>query len=148
MKAFKGVTAAKIYADADTKSWLAYEENFLRPDLQENLKAFLKLEEGWEPEKADKLTISYGATEYTYHYSGKDHKATKWPAPIEVLARAIERTQQLEKKFDFALVNYYPDGKSGLGWHADDEADILPGSTIASISLGAERRFQVKRKDK
>ena len=125
LRQFKGRTATRIYENAGAKSWIAYDESFLQNGIQQNLIPFLTLEEGWEPEKSDKLTKSYAATEYTYHYSGKDHKATVWPMPIELLARAIEKTQNLGRKFDFALVNYYPNGNSGLGWHADDETDIF-----------------------
>ena len=34
----------------------------------------------------------------------------------------------------------------GMGWHADDEKSIVPNSTIASVSLGAERIFHFKHK--
>jgi alkylated DNA repair dioxygenase AlkB len=34
-----------------------------------------------------------------------------------------------------------------MAWHSDDEKSILPNSTIASLSLGAERRFLFKHKN-
>jgi alkylated DNA repair dioxygenase AlkB len=33
-----------------------------------------------------------------------------------------------------------------MGWHSDDEAELGPHPLVASISLGAERRFLVRRK--
>src|SRR3546814_21132717 len=33
-----------------------------------------------------------------------------------------------------------------MGWHSDDEAELGPQPVIASLSLGAERRFAFKRK--
>ena len=33
-----------------------------------------------------------------------------------------------------------------MGWHADDEKEIVPNSSIASISIGAERKFSFKHK--
>ena len=41
---------------------------------------------------------------------------------------------------------YFEDGHA-IGFHADDEPDIEPGSTIASVSLGAERDMVFKKKD-
>jgi len=31
-----------------------------------------------------------------------------------------------------------------MGWHSDDERDLVRGGTIASISLGAARKFAFK----
>jgi alkylated DNA repair dioxygenase AlkB len=41
-----------------------------------------------------------------------------------------------------------PDTKAtpALGWHSDDEADMVSGKPIASISLGDLRRFRVRSK--
>eukprot|EP00123_Amoebidium_parasiticum_P009264 comp19372_c0_seq1/m.22329 comp19372_c0_seq1/g.22329 ORF comp19372_c0_seq1/g.22329 comp19372_c0_seq1/m.22329 type:complete len:223 (-) comp19372_c0_seq1:135-803(-) len=50
------------------------------------------------------------------------------------------------ERFDVCLCNYYPDGSSNIGWHADDERDLVRGAPIASISLGAERYFDLRSK--
>src|SRR5690606_17257832 len=39
------------------------------------------------------------------------------------------------------------DGRDGVAWHADDETELGPEPVIASISLGATRRFQLRRRD-
>lgn len=57
--------------------------------------------------------------------------------------------KKLEKKlgiqFNFVLVNIYnPDAY--LGYHSDDEKNMITNSVIASVSLGAERPFLVKNK--
>ena len=46
--------------------------------------------------------------------------------------------------FNRALVNYYRDGSDSVDWHADDETELGPDPIIASISLGAERVFQLR----
>ena len=46
-----------------------------------------------------------------------------------------------DHKFNFALVNRYNDGNDHMGEHRDDEADLVPKSTIASVSLGQPRDF-------
>ena len=44
------------------------------------------------------------------------------------------------------MLNLYHDGNEGMGWHSDDEKEILPNSSIASLSLGAARKFSFKHK--
>ena len=44
-------------------------------------------------------------------------------------------------EFNAVLLNLYRDGRDGMGWHADDEAELGPNPVIASVSLGAVRRF-------
>jgi alkylated DNA repair dioxygenase AlkB len=41
------------------------------------------------------------------------------------------------------LINYYRDGKDRVAWHSDDEKELGINPVIASVSLGAERKFQV-----
>lgn len=43
-------------------------------------------------------------------------------------------------------MNLYHDGKEGIGWHSDDEKSIGDNSSIASVSIGAERKFSFKHK--
>lgn len=40
----------------------------------------------------------------------------------------------------------YHNGSVGMGWHSDNEKSIVPNSTIASFSFGAERKFAFKHK--
>ncbi len=49
-------------------------------------------------------------------------------------------------KFNSCLLNLYHDGNVGVGWHSDDEKSIEDSSCIASINLGAERKFTFKHK--
>ena len=42
------------------------------------------------------------------------------------------------------LLNYYPTGEDGMGWHADNEKELGINPVIASLSLGAERKFSLK----
>ena len=48
--------------------------------------------------------------------------------------------------FNSCLLNLYHDGNEGMAWHSDDEKSLGKDSTIASISLGAEREFRLKHK--
>lgn len=48
-------------------------------------------------------------------------------------------------KLRYAQLNYYRDGDDYIGWHSDKE--VNDGDIIASISLGAVRKFSLKSKD-
>jgi alkylated DNA repair dioxygenase AlkB len=43
--------------------------------------------------------------------------------------------------FNAVLLNLYRTGRDGMGWHADDEPELGLDPVIASVSLGATRRF-------
>ncbi len=43
-----------------------------------------------------------------------------------------------------AFLDRYRDGQDSVGWHADNEPGLSPDPVIASLSLGAVRRFQLK----
>jgi alkylated DNA repair dioxygenase AlkB len=42
------------------------------------------------------------------------------------------------------LINLYRDGQDSNGWHADNEKELGPNPVIASLNLGATRRFDLK----
>lgn len=46
--------------------------------------------------------------------------------------------------FNAVLVNLYRNGSDGVGWHADDEPENGTNPVIASVSLGATRRFDLR----
>jgi alkylated DNA repair dioxygenase AlkB len=43
--------------------------------------------------------------------------------------------------FNSVLANLYRDGCDAMGWHSDDEVELGPRPAVASVSLGAPRRF-------
>jgi alkylated DNA repair dioxygenase AlkB len=86
----------------------------------------------------------YGDSDFSYTYSGTTKSALPWtPALLRLkqLAETLTRTQ-----FNSCLLNLYHDGSEGMAWHSDDERSLARHSTIASISLGAERTFRLKHK--
>jgi alkylated DNA repair dioxygenase AlkB len=50
-------------------------------------------------------------------------------------------------RYNSVLVNLYRDGADSNGWHADDEPVLGSRPTIASLSLGAPRRFVLRHRD-
>lgn len=78
----------------------------------------------------------------TYAYSGVERVAHPMSPLLRQLAEQCSAVTQTD--FNGVLVNYYKDGNDHLGWHADNEIVNGPEPTIASISLGAERRFDFR----
>ncbi len=87
--------------------------------------------------RVPRLVSWYGDPGLNYRYSGNHHTATGWPEQIEALRSRL--SEFVGTQFNFVLLNRYRTGADYMGWHTDDEAEM--GSQIASISLGATRRF-------
>jgi alkylated DNA repair dioxygenase AlkB len=86
-----------------------------------------------------RLVAWHGDPGTSYTYSGTPHQPLPWTAP---LARIRDRAAELcGARFNAVLLNLYRDGRDGMGWHADDEAELGRDPVIASVSLGATRRF-------
>ena len=87
---------------------------------------------------------SFAVGDSSLRYAGKTMASRPWtdfPA-ISDLRNMLVST--LGQQFNVALVNLYEDGTQKLGWHSDD-VGVANGS-IASISLGATRRFGIRKK--
>jgi len=48
--------------------------------------------------------------------------------------------------FDSVLVNLYRDGRDSVAWHGDTVRKVLTDPLVATISLGARRRFLLRRR--
>ncbi len=82
-----------------------------------------------------------------YHYSGQLKTAVPWTEQLWKLKQQIEvmlTEQGLGTEFNACLLNYYPSGEDGMGYHADNEKELGQQSIIASVSLGATRKFVFK----
>ena len=89
---------------------------------------------------APRLCAVYGSPGLAYRYSGVTRRCREWPSPLRDTAGKVG--MRLDTSFNFVLANCYRDGGDAIGWHADDERGLTP--VIASLSLGAERRFRVR----
>ena len=86
----------------------------------------------------------YGDSEYLYTYSNTTKQALAWTKELSDLKQIVE--ELAGTKFNSCLLNLYHDGNEGMGWHSDDEESLGENNTIASLSLGAERKFLFKHK--
>ncbi len=71
--------------------------------------------------------------------------AAPWTPELRAIRDALSDLYGVA--FNSALANLYRDGKDSVSWHADDEATLGPHPTIASVSLGAPRRFLLKNRE-
>jgi alkylated DNA repair dioxygenase AlkB len=84
----------------------------------------------------------YGNAGLTYRYSNSVKKALSW---TERLIHLRNKIQDLTgNEFNSCLANLYHNGEEGMGWHSDNEPELGKNLVIASLSLGATRKFQLK----
>ena len=94
---------------------------------------------------APRLSCWIGNADATYTYSGTRFEAHAWtPACAELRDRV---SALCGDDFNSVLCNLYRDGRDSMGWHSDDEPELGVEPVIASLSLGASRTFQLRRKD-
>ncbi len=80
-----------------------------------------------------------------YCWSGLTMNPEPFPPCLEPVRRRASRAAGVE--LNTGLGNLYRDGRDSVAWHADDEPELGPRPVIASLSLGAERRFTLRRRD-
>lgn len=81
------------------------------------------------------------------HESMRHYRAVRSVPVLERLLRELAerhtfRGQPL--RFNHVIATRYRDGDDTIGWHSDKVQDIVPGSPILSLSLGAERDLQLR----
>lgn len=86
----------------------------------------------------------YGDKPFEYTYSNVKKKAKAWTLDLIQMKAQVEN--KLDLRFNSCLLNYYHDGSEGMTWHCDDEKDLVKNGAIASLSLGAERKFVLRHK--
>ena len=89
-----------------------------------------------------RLVSFHGEPHAAYGYSGKRFLPRPWTPGLEQIREVVHDATGV--RFDCVLVNHYRDGHDAMGWHADDEPELGVDPVIASVSLGAERRFRLK----
>lgn len=80
-----------------------------------------------------------------YTYSGIHHDPEPWTDQLSELRDRVGT--HAGASFNSVLCNLYRNGSDSVDWHADDEREFGPSPTIGSLSLGATRRFDLRRVD-
>ncbi|KAL3893762.1 MAG: hypothetical protein SGARI_007957, partial [Bacillariaceae sp.] len=74
-----------------------------------------------------------------FAYSGKSMPRMDWSPMVEAIRDDLH--QYTSQYYDGCLLNYYPDGESGMRYHSDPDQGDLWGYETAVVSVGATRRF-------
>lgn len=127
-------------------------ERWLRADEAARLFSSLQIDVAWKQETIriagreilqPRLSAWYGDDGASYTYSGLTLEPLPFPGVLDELRKRIE--VETGARFNSVLLNAYRDGRDSMGIHADREPELGRNPTIASLSLGATRRFVLKR---
>ena len=86
----------------------------------------------------------YGESEYSYIYSKITKTANIFTKELLELKGIVEK--ESGETYNSCLLNLYHSGEEGMAYHSDGEKMLKKNGAIASLSLGAERKFSFKHK--
>jgi alkylated DNA repair dioxygenase AlkB len=93
-----------------------------------------------------RYTAWHGEAGAEYGYSGIRLQPRPWNDCLDSIRDRLQTVSGT--RFNAVLLNWYRDGQDAMGWHADNEPELGPRPTIASVSFGAERDFHLRSNDK
>ena len=80
----------------------------------------------------------------SYRYASKTKIGMPWTSTLITIKNIVESITK--ESYNACLLNLYHNGEESMGWHSDNEKEIIVNSSIASLSLGANRKFSFKHK--
>jgi alkylated DNA repair dioxygenase AlkB len=147
--ALKGGSLRFAPADAD----VTYHPRVFGEQASAALFAALRTEVAWAERTVviagrevlqPRLVAWHGDPGAVYTYSGRRHDPEPWTEALLAVRVRVEALASV--RFNSVLCNLYRDGRDSMGAHSDAERELGPEPVIASVSLGATRRFVLKRK--
>ena len=133
---------------------LEYEPGFLDNEIADELLAHVLFDLPWREELvkmfgetfiAPRISCALADEGCTYRYRGSQSEPIRLTCQVDELRRNLR--EELDVRFNYVLATQYRNGSDYVGWHADDERDLVPGQTIANVSLGEAREFRIKNRD-
>lgn len=127
------------------------KKNFVPENFKQELLSFLQSQQLTQKKgpywTEPRLTCWFSKNNVNYTYSNITHEPLPWVNGLDVLCSEIYKVYQ-EKWIraempNSVMVNVYRNGNDYCSKHSDDEALFGSRPTIASLSLGASRRFQI-----
>lgn len=91
-----------------------------------------------------RLIAWYGDPGKKYDYSGISLTPLPWSDLLRDIKRRVEDCT--EERFNSVFLNLYRDHNDSMGFHSDDERELGPEPSIASVTFGATRTFVMKHK--
>lgn len=94
--------------------------------------------------KTKRKVAWYGNETFSYTYSNTTKHALSWTKELLELKELVEK--ESNATYNSCLLNLYHSGEEGMAWHSDGEKMLKKNGEIASLTLGAERKFSFKHK--
>jgi alkylated DNA repair dioxygenase AlkB len=85
----------------------------------------------------------FGDPESNYFITGFIRNISPWLPELLNLKNRIEKAFP-DLQFNSVLLNKYHNGADKVGWHSDNDKEFGLNPAIASLSLGATRRFDIR----
>lgn len=89
-----------------------------------------------------RLSCWIGDPGASYVYSRVRFEPRPWPPALAALRARVDEASG--EAMNSVLANLYRSGQDAMGWHSDDEPELGARPVIASLSLGATRRFRFR----
>ena len=86
----------------------------------------------------------YAESPFSYTYSKVTKTANIFTKELLELKKIVEK--ESGETYNSCLLNLYHSGDEGMAYHSDGEKMLKKDGAIASLSLGAERKFSFKHK--
>lgn len=128
----------RAWLDADTSDAALQQLMRELPWEQPQIKVYGKLH------RIPRLQSWHGDPGATMVYSGKAFSPKVWHPQLDKIRARLE--SETGETFNSVLANLYRNGDDGMGWHADDEKELGAQPSIASVSIGATRNFDLRLK--
>lgn len=130
-------------------AWLEIEPGWIAGAEADRLLETLRGELAWEQREIvlygkrvmQPRLIAWGG-DRPYRYSGQTLEVRPLHAALAEVRERVEARTRVP--FNHVLVNRYRDGADSMGFHADDEAELGENPVVATVSLGATRRFVLR----
>ena len=133
---------------------VVYHPGYLDNDLAEIYLDFCLTQLPWNEEmvtlfgkthRAPRLSCAIADLGCVYRYQGSQIEPMEFPPCLNQLRHQL--SSDLQVTFNYVLATLYRTGHDHVGWHADDERDLVNDEPIVNISLGGTRRFHIKTRD-
>ena len=144
------VLSTKTYDYHHYEGWLSHPDEYFKilkrtvPFSQGKVRVYGKL---CDERRLTSMHVRYPGEGKKYKYSGTTKKVKPFTEEMEKIAKKIKKKFGIE--VDMCLCNLYEDGTRNIGWHSDNPEDMSSasgGPHILSISLGATRKFRLRKK--
>jgi alkylated DNA repair dioxygenase AlkB len=140
--------------DDNYNSWIYYNNKFIEndTDVYNIIKDLMptyrhKIKIHGKNVEIPRLQLCYGEA-YNYSNTISDISGPMPPIISELLNIVNDHYMKSNKTnipiYNMCLINFYRDGNDYIGFHADDEKQLIKSAPIYSISFGATRKFRLK----